>query len=123
MVSVTSETRQTEYERLNDKYLREAEELLTRKDYAQASEKIWGATAEMVKAVAAKRGLNLGTHRRIGEFVDRLHKEHPEWRLREAFAYANSLHTNFYEDWLTEDFVLEAAEKVKQFTHKLRSLL
>ncbi|MFQ6134264.1 MAG: PaREP1 family protein [Nitrososphaerales archaeon] len=120
---MTSETRQTEYERLNDKYLREAEELLTRKDYAQASEKIWGATAEMVKAVAAKRGLNLGTHRRIGEFVDRLHKEHPEWRLREAFAYANSLHTNFYEDWLTEDFVLEAAEKVKQFTHKLRSLL
>lgn len=120
---MTSETSQTEYERLNYKYLKEAEELLSRKDYAQASEKLWGATAEMVKTVAAKRGISLGTRRSIGEFVDRLHREHPDWRLREAFAYANSLHTNFYEDWLTEDFVIEAAEKVRQFMRKLKSSL
>jgi len=77
----------------------------------------------MVKAVAAKRGLSLGTHRSIGEFIDRLHREHPDWHLREAFAYANSLHTNFYENWLTEDFVLEAAERVRQLVQMLRSLL
>lgn len=120
---MTSEARQTEYKRLNYKYLKEAEELLSRRDYAQASEKLWGATAEIVKAVAAKRGVSLGTHRSIGEFVDRLHREHPDWHLREPFAYANSLHTNFYEDWLTEDFVIEAAEKIRQFIHKLKSLL
>jgi len=120
---MTSETRQTEYERLNYKYLKEAEDLLSRKDYAQASEKLWGASAEIVKAVAAKRGVSLGTHRSIGEFVDKLHREYPDWHLREAFAYANSLHTNFYENWLTEEFVIEATEKIRQFIHKLKSLL
>ena len=44
---------------LAEKFLREAEELLTRGDYVQASEKAWGAAAQMVKAIAAKRGKEL----------------------------------------------------------------
>ena len=51
-------SRLAEYERLNGKYLREAEELLEKKDYPQASEKLWGAAAEIVKAVAAGRGIS-----------------------------------------------------------------
>ena len=38
---------------LNHKYLDEAESLIQKGDYVQASEKFWGAAAEMVKAVAA----------------------------------------------------------------------
>jgi len=116
-------TRQVEYQRLNAKYLAEAEELLDKKDYVQASEKLWGAVAEIVKAVASKRGVNLGTHRNIGEFVDLLQHENPQWGLRDAFAYANSLHTNFYEDWLTEEFVLDAAGRIRDFVTKLKSLM
>ena len=112
-------TRQAEYQRLNAKYLAEADELLAKKGCSQASEKLWGATAEIVKAVAAKRGVSLGTHRSIGEFVDLLHKENPRWGLREAFAFANSLHTNFYEDWLTEEFVLDASGRIRDFVSKL----
>ncbi|MBI2648832.1 MAG: hypothetical protein HYW93_04165 [Thaumarchaeota archaeon] len=51
-----AKARQAEYERLNGKYLKEAQQLLDSGDYAQASEKFWGATAEVIKAVAAKRG-------------------------------------------------------------------
>jgi hypothetical protein len=40
---------------LAEKFLREAEELLAKGDYVQASEKAWGAAAQMVKAVAAKK--------------------------------------------------------------------
>jgi len=49
--------------------------------------------------------------------------ENPVWGLRDAFAFANSLHTNFYEDWLTEEFVLDAVGRVRDFVTKLTGLL
>jgi len=37
----------------DSKYLEDAEELIKRKDYVQASEKLWGAAAEIVTVAAA----------------------------------------------------------------------
>lgn len=68
---------QQEYLRLNGKYMAEAEELLAKKDYSQASEELWGAPVEVVKAVAAKRGTQLGTHRSIADYVSKLAKDKP----------------------------------------------
>lgn len=116
-------SRQAEYERLNGKYLREAEELITKKDYPQASEKLWGAYAEMVKAVAAKRGVGLGTHRSIAEFVEKLEDEHPEWKLTDGLAHAERLHVNFYEDHLPGEQVKRSAQAIRGFVEKLRGLL
>jgi hypothetical protein len=45
--------------KLCEKYMRDAEELLEKKDYAQASERAWGAASQMVKALAAKEGREL----------------------------------------------------------------
>lgn len=115
--------RQAEYQRLNGKYLREGLELLAKKDYSQASEKLWGACAVIIKAVAAKRGVELGTHRSLGDFVVKLHKEHPEWSLMNTFREVNALHTNFYEDWLPPEIVEDAAETVKAFIARLKGLL
>jgi len=115
-------SRHMEYVRLNDKYMGEAEELLAKEDFPQASEKLWGAAAEMIKAVAAKRGLELGTHRSLGDFVVKLHKENPDWNLIGAFHVANSLHMNYYEDWLPDEAVFEGAKAVKEFVVKLRTL-
>ncbi len=69
------------YEKLNGKYLKEAQRLISKRDYTQASEKLWGTAAEMVKAVAARRGIELGTHASLWDFVSQLDKEHPELRL------------------------------------------
>jgi len=107
----------------NGKYLREADELLKKKDYAQASEKLWGATAEMIKAVAAKRGLVLGTHRSIAEFVNGLDREYPDWKLADKYAHSNSLHINFYEDWLPPELVEKSSVAVKEMMALLRKLL
>ena len=115
--------RRTEYERLNGKYLAEGEQLLAKGDYAQASEKFWGAAAEIIKAVAAKRGKALGSHRSLGEFMEQLHKEHPDWKLLRAFNAANSLHMNFYEDWLPPAVVRDGAEAVRELVQKLKTLL
>lgn len=118
-----AKARQAEYERLNGKYLREGQQLLAKGDYAQASEKFWGAAAEIIKAVAARRGVALGSHRSLGEFIEKLHKEHPDWNLMRAFNAANSLHMNFYEDWLPPNIVRDGAEAVRDLVEKLRTLL
>ncbi len=99
--------------KLNGKYLRESQRLLAKRDYSQASEKLWWAMAEIIKAVAVKRGIELGTHRSLGEFVSKLQKEHPDWDLVPAFGLGNALHANFYEDWLPADHVEIYAKVVR----------
>lgn len=108
---------------MNGKYLLEAEELLEKKDYPQASEKLWGAAAEMIKAVAAKRGVALGTHRSLAEFVEQLHREYPELDLARAFDAAEGLHVNFYEDHLPEATVKRRADSVREFVRRMEQLL
>lgn len=117
------ESSKQNYLRLNGKYLAEAKDLISRGDFVQASEKLWGAAAEMVKAVAAKRGFELGTHASLWEYVSKLDAEHPEWKLRRDFSYAGNLHQNFYEDWLPGDYVTEGLQIVTEFAKKLRTLL
>lgn len=111
------------YRRLNGKFLREAEELLADRDYVQASEKLWGAAAEIVKAVAAKRGIMLRAHRSITDYAARLDDEHPELNLATEFSVANNLHVNFYEDWLAPRMVEKNAEVVKNLIRKIERLL
>ncbi len=114
---------EAEYVRLNGKYMVDAERLLAEEDYPQASEKLWGATAEIIKAIAAKRNVELGTHRSIGEYVSKLAKEKPSWYLIQAFSIASALHTNFYEDHMPADHVKADTEVVKDLAGKLKTLL
>jgi hypothetical protein len=66
---IATKGKEMPYRRLNGKYLRDAENLIRKGDYAQASEKLWGAAADIVKAVGAKRGVDLGTHASLWEYV------------------------------------------------------
>ena len=65
---------------LAEKFLREAEELLAKGDYVQASEKAWGAAAQMVKAAAAKKGKELKSHGDLWRFVLEVAGENDELR-------------------------------------------
>ena len=109
----------TTYLQLNRKYLREADDLITKGDFAQASEKLWGAFVEMVKAIAESRGDSLGTHRSIAQYVLKLDKENPELRLHDAFAHADKLDTNFYEDHLPPEDVMRSVEILKRTIQKM----
>ncbi len=108
------ETSESEYLRLNSKYLKGAEKLLAKKDYPQASEKLWGAFVEAVKVLAIKQGISLETYGSIAEFISRLHRKHPEWNLTNAFKHAESLHVNFYENHLPEDHIMESKKVLEE---------
>jgi len=111
------------YVKLAEKYLREAEDLLAGGDFVQASEKLWGAAALMVKAVATAKGLLLRSHGDLFKFVKSLGDETADAELRRLFAVASVLHQNFYESWLPPEVVKEYAQDVKQLIQKLKDLL
>jgi len=111
------------YRRLNGKYLKDAEALLKKGDYSQASEKFRGVAAEITKAVAAKRGVKAKTHGDLWDFIISMDKEHPKLGLIHDFYDANHLYSNFYEDDLKPEAVLVGAESVRAFIRKMEQLL
>ena len=110
------------YLSLNNKYLKEAEALIDKGDYVQASEKFWGAAAEMVKAIAAKRGSELRSHGELYRFITSLSKEFSAPELLRLFAAASSLHQNFYENWLPPEMVVDYGQAVKELVTRLTKM-
>ena len=108
---------------LSEKELMEAEELLRKGDYLQASEKAWGAAAQMVKAVVAREGRTTRSHGELHREVARIVKETGDEELRRLWQSAGMLHQNFYENWFPQEMVEGNIRDVKRFIEKLRQLL
>ena len=72
-------------------------------DLVQASEKLWGAAAHAVMAVAQERGWYHRSHRSLKNAVTRLAREQGDPTLEMQFGLAEKFHRNFYhddmEDW------------------------
>jgi hypothetical protein len=109
------------YLQLSRKYLREADEFLAKGDHVQASDKAWGAAAQMVKMVASKRGVKLLGHGELHKFVAQLAAENGDEEIRELWQSAGMLHQNFYENWLPKEMVIGNIEDVKELVSKLES--
>jgi HEPN domain-containing protein len=107
---------------LAERLLAEAEELVTRGDYVQVSEEAWRAVAHVVKALAAREGRELRSYRDLWVYVDDLSERLSDRELRLLWRTANSLHQNFYENWMPPRDVRYAVEDVKRLTEKLKRL-
>jgi uncharacterized protein (UPF0332 family) len=111
-----------EYTDNSQRFLEHAEEALHDGDLLQASEKLWGAAAQAVKAVAQRKGWEHNSHRLLFRAVSRLAEENDDARLRTLFHIANSLHANFYENWMTKEYIEEGQEEIKEFVNRLERL-
>ena len=111
------------YARQSRLFLRQAREELAQDDLRQASEKGWGAAAQIVKAAAEQRGLDHGGHADIFAVVRSLMAESRDESLRAQFRAASGLHQNFYEGWLDQDDVADSLDVVSQFIDKVEALL
>jgi hypothetical protein len=116
-------TKAEKYATFNHKYLKESDALMEKGDYAQASEKFWGAAATIVKSVAAKRRINIRSHEGLNRFIAKLGDEVDDSELPRLFAIAAYLHQNFYENWLPPKTVVNYGEAVKQLVEKLEALM
>jgi len=108
--------------KLCERYLRDADNLLTGGDYVQAGGKFWGAAAQMVKAVAAKKGATLDTHIKLWDFIAELRVKLEDPEIGRLWASANSLHKNFYEAQVSPELVKDYAQDVKRLIKKLKKL-
>ena len=103
-------------------FLTKARAYLADDDLLQASEKGWGAAAQAVKAVAETRGWNHQGHRQLYAAIDRLVAETGRRELRARFAEAGSLHSNFYEGWLSAEAIGEHLDEVERLVDQLGAL-
>ena len=117
------ETKTALHVNLSERYFDEADEHIKKEDYVQASEKLWEAASQMVKAVAAKRNLELRSHGDLNRFVADVRREVNEPEIRRVWQIATSLHQNFYEAWLPGETVKESVEDIKRFREMLERIL
>ena len=111
------------YVDLSNMYLAESREFLADGDLTQASEKGWGAAAEVVKACAEARGFEHHKHRHLWRTVNRLYDETGDSELRVLFSTAESLHGNYYENYFDADQVQDFLNQVDLFVEKLMPLV
>ena len=103
-------------------FLARARAYLAEDDLLQASEKGWGAAAQIVKAVAESRGWAHNGHGQLFEAINRLANETRDEQLRVLFHSANSLHANFYEGWMPREMVEAGIDQVADLVAKLEEL-
>ena len=91
-------------------------------DLVQASEKGWGAAAQMVKAAAEARGWRHDGHVELYRAIDRLAEESGEEQITELFHFASALHINFYEGWMPRRMVRSGLIRVGELVDSLERL-
>ena len=103
-------------------FLAHARAYLGEGDLLQASEKGWGAAAQLVKAAAEARGWRHRSHGDLHRAVNRLTGETGDKRIQSAFGSASALHQNFYEGWLPRESVEGYLDEVAELAAKLEAL-
>ena len=102
--------------------LAQACEELAAGDTRQASEKGWGAAAQIVKSVAERRGWEHHNHAALFDVITRLVDETGDGEIRRLFHIASALHINFYENWDSASNVAGGLVDMELFLDKLEPL-
>ena len=111
------------YRAASRELLAQATRELASGDSRQASEKAWGAAAQMVKAAAQQRGWRHDNHFLLYQAINRLVEETGDEQIGSLFVIAGGLHTNFYEHELPTETVARAVRDVETLLDKLEPLL
>ena len=111
------------YQQASQRFLAQAKQELAAGDLQQASEKGWGAAAQMLKAIAEQRGWEHNRHRHYHRIISRLRAETGDGDIRRLFNTASALHENFYENDMETDDVADGLDDVEALMDKLIPLL
>ena len=111
------------YQQASERFLAQAGLELAAGDLPQASEKGWGAAAQILKAIAEERGWEHGRHRHYLRIASRLRAETGDGDIRRWFNTASALHENFYENEMMAADVADGIDDVKALIDKILPLL
>ncbi len=91
-------------------------------DLIQASEKFWGAAAHSLKSIAESRGWQHKSHAHFYRIIRNLSDETGDKDMIYLFNAADSLHSNFYENWMQEDEIRHFSDQVAQLIDRLAEI-
>ena len=100
-------------------FIAHAREELQKGNNLQASEKVWGAAAHALKAVAIQRGWRHGRHEALFDIADQVGKELGRTDFSNVISIAHALHVNFYENLRREESIRSAIDAIEQFVTDL----
>lgn len=100
------------HEELSRRLLEHAEAMIAAGDRLQASDKMWGAVAHKIKAIAAERGWANRSHADTRAIVRHIAAQPDNRKISHLFrGVAEDAHRNFYDDTaLIEDLAEDLAE-------------
>ena len=111
------------YQQASEHFLAQARQELADGDLPQASEKGWGATVQILKAIAEQRGWEHSRHRHYHRIASRLRAETGDGDIRRLFNTASALHENFYENDMGAEDVADGLDDAEALIDKLTPLL
>ena len=92
-------------------------------DVLQASEKLWGAVAHAMMAVAQQRGLEHGAHRTMINAARQIADELDDDRLRLGISEAQHFHSNFYNGTMEPEDIEYGRPLVHRYVALMLELL
>jgi len=109
--------------KMRDEYLANAEKFAGKGEYRKASELLWGAVTQAIKALASKHGWVIEKHWQFFDFMQATAKETKDESLYKTFLFLNDLHKNFYDEKIRPiDFEIYLKEAY-QFMLKLNEMM
>ena len=109
---------------ISRRLIQQAREELDAGDRLQATEKVWGALAQMMKAHGLQRGwLNLGSHRTVGHIARQLAAEYDDLTVIDAYVAADNGHRNFYDNEMSPPEIEEIIAVVANVLPRLEQAL
>ena len=105
----------------SDRLLDHAKEMLAKGDRLQASEKVWGAVAHGIKALADERGWPYLVHQDAGVITSYVAQQVGNDDIETYFAAVENLHRNFYEDVWGLDVISRRLGVAEQLLALLRT--
>ena len=107
---------------MSRRFLDHAQRELNRGRRLQASEKVWGAVAHQLNAIAVQRGWTHGVHNDFYYMVRYLEKEYGRDDLRASFQAAEGDHSNFYQNRADTEAIQESIVRNRKFVETLEEL-
>lgn len=104
-------------------FLAQAYEELARGDLAQASEKGWGAAAQMLKAIADERGWPHEDHPDLHGVMDMIYRETEDSELVDLFCSAVFLDFSYCEGAFSAEYIKATLRDVEEFVNRTEGLL
>ncbi len=105
-----------------DEYRANAEHAIAAGEYRKASELLWGAVAQQLKALAARHNIVITSHRQFFDFLRQLSSELGDSPLYEDFIALNALHKNFYDEIIPPDAFPGFYQKAIEYIVRLEKL-